>query len=86
MTVRDAVLEKLGHLPIAQQRELLRFAEVLESKVKARRRAAKKPKQAKPRKFRIVMDEELGLPVLDAGPDAPLLTHEMIREMLVDFP
>jgi hypothetical protein len=27
-----------------------------------------------------------GLPVIDFGPDAPILTHEQVREMLADFP
>lgn len=40
----------------------------------------------KPRKARIIEDPILGLPVLDAGEDAPILTSEMVREMLADFP
>lgn len=36
-------------------------------------------------KSRIVVDKELGLPVLTAGEDAPVLTHERVREMLADF-
>lgn len=86
MTVKDAVIETLDHLPITQQEELLRFAQQLESKVRAERQTPKKSKKAKPRKSRIVMDEELGLPVLTAGPGAPMLTNEMVREMLADFP
>jgi len=35
---------------------------------------------------RIVADPITGLPVIDAGPDAPVLTNEMVRERLVDFP
>jgi hypothetical protein len=35
---------------------------------------------------RIIEDPVTGLPVLDGGPDAPVLTSEMVRELLVDFP
>ena len=35
---------------------------------------------------RIIKDTVTGWPVLDAGPDAPILTSEMVKEMLVDFP
>jgi AbrB family looped-hinge helix DNA binding protein len=35
---------------------------------------------------RIIEDPITGLPVIDAGPDAPILTSEMVRELLVDFP
>ena len=35
---------------------------------------------------RIIEDPVTGLPVLYAGPDAPVLTSEMVRELLVDFP
>ena len=38
------------------------------------------------RKARIVTDSLTGLPVLDVGKDAPILTSEMVREMLADFP
>jgi hypothetical protein len=86
MTVRDAIVETLDDLPISEQKELLRFARVLESGLTARRRLGNRSKQTKPRKSRIVMDEELGLPVLDAGPDAPMLTNEIVREILADFP
>jgi AbrB family looped-hinge helix DNA binding protein len=34
----------------------------------------------------IVDDPITGLPVIDFGPDAPVLTHEQVREMLVEFP
>ena len=37
-------------------------------------------------KARIIADPITGLPVLYAGPDAPILTSEMVREMLSDFP
>ena len=44
------------------------------------------PKLPKARKARIVYDPESGLPALDAGPDAPVLTNEMVKELLADFP
>ncbi|MGA2539552.1 MAG: AbrB/MazE/SpoVT family DNA-binding domain-containing protein [Terracidiphilus sp.] len=37
-------------------------------------------------KARIIEDPITGFPVIDAGPDAPILTSEMVRELLVDFP
>jgi AbrB family looped-hinge helix DNA binding protein len=37
-------------------------------------------------KARIIKDPITGFPVIDAGPDAPILTSEMVRELLVDFP
>lgn len=86
MTVKDAVLETLDHLPITQQKELLRFARQLESKVRAEKRSSGKSKKATPRKSRIVTSPVTGLPVLTAGPDASIVTHERIRELLADFP
>ena len=35
---------------------------------------------------RIIEDPITGFPVIDAGPDAPVFTSEMVRELLVDFP
>jgi AbrB family looped-hinge helix DNA binding protein len=37
-------------------------------------------------KARIIKDPLTGLPVIDVGPDAPILTSKMVRELLVDFP
>jgi AbrB family looped-hinge helix DNA binding protein len=37
-------------------------------------------------KARIIEDPITGFPVIDAGPDAPVLTSEMVREILADFP
>lgn len=45
-----------------------------------------KTKQRKLRQAQIVEDPVTGLPVLDVGDDAPVLTSEMVREMLADFP
>jgi len=35
---------------------------------------------------RMIKDPITGFPVIDVGPDAPVLTSEMVRELLVDFP
>jgi len=35
---------------------------------------------------KIIYDPVTGLPALEAGPDAPILTHEQVKEMLADFP
>ena len=37
-------------------------------------------------KARIIKDPITGFAVLDVGPDAPILTSEMVRELLKDFP
>ena len=42
--------------------------------------------QKKSRKARIIESPITGLPVLDVGDDAPILTSETVREMLADFP
>jgi AbrB family looped-hinge helix DNA binding protein len=44
--------------------------------------------QASKPKFepRIVKDPVTGFIALDLGPDAPVLTSEMVRELLTDFP
>lgn len=44
------------------------------------------PRKKRQRKAKIVMDPITGLPVLDAGPGAPVLTSEQVREMLDEFP
>lgn len=44
------------------------------------------PKRQKKFTTRIITDPITGLPVLDSGPDAPILTNEMVKEMLADFP
>jgi AbrB family looped-hinge helix DNA binding protein len=35
---------------------------------------------------RIVEDPITGFTAIDLGPDAPILTSEMVRDLLVDFP
>ena len=44
--------------------------------------------QASKPKFeaRIVEDPVTGFAAIDLGPDAPILTSEMVRELLSDFP
>lgn len=37
-------------------------------------------------KAQIVKDPKTGFIFLDAGPDAPILTNQQIKEMLADFP
>ena len=42
---------------------------------------------SKPRyKASIMEDPITGFTVIDVGPDAPILTSEMVRELLSDFP
>jgi AbrB family looped-hinge helix DNA binding protein len=43
---------------------------------------ARKPKY----EARIVEDPVTGFIAIDLGPDAPILTNEMVKEMLADFP
>lgn len=43
---------------------------------------ASKPKY----EARIVKDPATGYIAIDLGPDAPILTSEMVRELLTDFP
>ena len=45
-----------------------------------------RPEKKKARIARIVTDPVTGLPVIDIGDDAPILTSEMVREMLAEFP
>ncbi len=44
------------------------------------------PHQQPSHKARIVKDPKTGFIFLDAGPDAPILTNEQVKEMLADFP
>jgi len=45
-----------------------------------------RPRRKRRRKARIIKDPITGLPVVTAGPGAPILTHKQIKEMLADFP
>jgi len=44
------------------------------------------PKRGRRQKAKIVIDPITGLHVLTAGPGAPVLTSEQVREILADFP
>jgi len=44
------------------------------------------PQKKRAFEAKIIEDPITGFPVLYAGPDAPVLTSEMVRELLVDFP
>jgi AbrB family looped-hinge helix DNA binding protein len=44
------------------------------------------PRQKRSGRVKIVADPITGLPVLDAGPEAPVLTSREIDEMLKNFP
>ena len=44
------------------------------------------PRRKQAFEAKIIEDPITGLPVIDAGPDAPVLTSEMVAEMLADFP
>jgi len=44
------------------------------------------PRKKRGRKMRIIKDPITGFPVLTAGPNAPILTHKEVKELLADFP
>ena len=44
------------------------------------------PRRKRSRLARILIDPITGLPVLSAGPQAPLLTSRQVREILAEFP
>ena len=44
------------------------------------------PKRQRKFKTRLITDPITGFPVLTSGPNAPVLTNEMVEEMLADFP
>ena len=44
------------------------------------------PRKKRPRHIRIIADPVTGLPVLSAGPDAPLLRSKEVEEILANFP
>jgi AbrB family looped-hinge helix DNA binding protein len=43
-------------------------------------------RRTRTRKARILVDRITGLPVLSAGPEAPLLTSRQVREIFDEFP
>jgi AbrB family looped-hinge helix DNA binding protein len=73
-------------LPVTLRRKLgLRAGDPLDAKVEAGR-IVLTPRRKRKFKARIIKDPITGLPVHDAGPDAPVLTSKMVAEMLTDFP
>lgn len=44
------------------------------------------PRRARARKVMILVDPISGLPVLSAGPKAPLLSSKEVQELLSEFP
>ncbi len=73
-------------LPNAVRRRLgLQAGDALEVEVEGGR-IVLSPRNKRQRKARIVTDPITGMPVLSAGPDAPVLTSEDVAELLKDFP
>ena len=73
-------------LPEAIRRKLgLRPGDKLEADVRDGR-ITLTPRGRPRRKPKIVIDPLTGLPALDAGPDAPMVTNELVRSLLEDFP
>jgi AbrB family looped-hinge helix DNA binding protein len=44
------------------------------------------PRSTRSRKVMILVDPITGLPVLSAGPDAPILSSKQVHDILSDFP
>jgi len=65
----------------------LRVGEPLDFKLEGERIIVT-PQRKSTRKFkaRIVKDPITGLPMLEAGPDAHVMTNEIVAEILADFP
>jgi AbrB family looped-hinge helix DNA binding protein len=73
-------------LPGPIRRELgLQPGDSLDAKVQAGR-VMLTPRRKRSRLARILIDPITGLPVLSAGPQAPLLTSRQVREILAEFP
>jgi AbrB family looped-hinge helix DNA binding protein len=73
-------------LPLAMRRQLgIRPGDEVEVAVEDGRLILS-PKKSRIFKTEIIIDPLTGLPVLSAGPDAPLLTSEEVADMLADFP
>jgi AbrB family looped-hinge helix DNA binding protein len=69
-------------LPVSIRRELgLRPGDSLDVRVEGRR-VLLTPRRTRLWKARIVADPITGLPVLSAGPGAPVLTSEQVEEIL----
>ncbi|MGA3333854.1 MAG: AbrB/MazE/SpoVT family DNA-binding domain-containing protein [Terracidiphilus sp.] len=73
-------------IPSPLRRRLgLRAGDPLDIAVEKDRIVLTAPKRTRS-KARIIKDPITGFPVLYAGPDAPVLTSEMVRDLLADFP
>jgi AbrB family looped-hinge helix DNA binding protein len=73
-------------LPQALRSKLnLRAGDTFETKIEGGR-IVLVPTKKRRRKGRIVTDPITGLPMLTAGPGAPVLTSEQVAEILADFP
>ncbi len=73
-------------LPGALRRRLdIRAGDMLDIAVEGDRVVLTAPERPR-EKARIIADPKTGLPVIYLSPDTPVLTSEMVREMLADFP
>lgn len=73
-------------LPSPMRRKLgLRAGDALDASVEAGR-IVLTPRRIRSHKVRIFLDPLTGLPVLSAGPDAPLMTSKEVQEILSAFP
>ena len=74
-------------LPGPLRRRLgIRAGDSLDVAVEKDRIVLTAPKKRTRSKPSIIKDPITGFPVIDVGPDAPVLTSKMVRELLVDFP
>jgi len=74
-------------IPVPIREELgIRPGDSLDISVEQDRIVLTARKKGKKHEARIIEDPITGFPVIDVGPDAPVLTGEMVRELLVDFP
>jgi len=71
----DPIRKKLG----------IRAGDPLDASIEAGR-IVLTPRKQSTHQPRIVKDPKTGFIYLDAGPDAPILTSDQVKEMLADFP
>lgn len=73
-------------LPSPMRRKLgLRAGDALDANLVSGR-IVLTPRRIRSQKVRLLLDPLTGLPVLSAGPDAPLLTSKEVQEILSAFP
>jgi len=73
-------------LPVQLRRKLgLQTGDPLDTKVEGGR-IVLTPRRTRSGKAKIVVDPITGLPVLSAGPNAPVLSSKQVREILTEFP